>query len=247
MIQVVILGFGNVGSHLLDAFQATSAIEVVQVYSRSLPTSNEHERVSFIQDLSEVKKADVYLVAVPDDAIPEVTTQLPFKNRLVAHTSGGATIEAINEHQRRAVFYPLQSFSKHTAVDYRSVPICIEAEHKDDEQLLQKVGSSISDKVVGVSSEDRAQLHLAAVYVNNFVNHLYHISEGILAEKNLDFDLLKPLILETARKVQYITPSEAQTGPALRNDANTIKKHVALLEDEELKELYAFFTKAIQQ
>jgi predicted short-subunit dehydrogenase-like oxidoreductase (DUF2520 family) len=162
------------------------------------------------------------------------------------HTSGGAAMEALSKQNRKGVFYPLQTFSKQSEIDFSDVPICVEATDASDLVVLKNVGSSISEKVVEITSEERAKLHLAAVFVNNFVNHCYRIGFDILSENNLSFDLLQPLIKETAHKISLLSPSEAQTGPAKRNDQKTIEKHLHLLQHSDQKELYQHITEAIQ-
>ncbi len=248
MIRVVILGFGNVGQHLHKVFHNTEEVNVLQVYSRiaskTFGIDTQAPITSKITDIDET--ADVYIIAIPDDAIKPFTTQLQLKNKLVVHTSGGVAMNAISNKQRRGVFYPLQTFSKNTEVDFKIIPICIEAEEENDLKLLRKLGELISNKVVGISSNERAQIHLAAVFVNNFVNELYHISEDILKEKGLDFELLKPLISETAKKIETLSPSNAQTGPAKRGDTTTIEKHKSMIKHKLQEKVYKSLTKSIQ-
>jgi predicted short-subunit dehydrogenase-like oxidoreductase (DUF2520 family) len=247
MIKVAILGFGNVARHLYAAFLSTPEIEIVQIYNRSKGMITLEIETDFTSDLSEIIEADVYIIAIPDDGINDFSEKLPFHNRLVVHTSGGVEMEVLSEKNSKGVFYPLQTFSKESAVDLTTVPICLEASNTSDLKTLKKLANCISEKVVEISSEDRQKLHLAAVFINNFTNHLYHISEEIVTENNLDFDLLKPLIMETAKKVKILSPGEAQTGPAKRNDKKTIEKHLDLLNNDQYREIYKIITKSIQQ
>jgi len=248
MIRVVILGYGNVGQHLSAAFYENKNVELVQIYNRSkVDIPDSIENVSLATELSEIEHADVYIIALPDDSISGFSAKLSVGEALVVHTSGGVSITQLAPSNKRGVFYPLQSFSEAKKIDFKSIPICIEAEEKDDLKLLRNLGECISDKVVAVNSEERAQLHLAAVFVNNFVNHLYHISENILSENKLDFDLLKPLIIETAHKIEKLSPKEAQTGPAIRNDLETMQKHLDLLKGSQHKEIYEQLTHTIQE
>lgn len=244
-MKIVILGFGKVGQHLLKAFLNAPEIEVVQIYNRS-PISLKGA-TAFTTHLASVMEADIYLLAIPDDEISNFSEELPFRDKLLVHTSGSVDVKALSKRNRRGIFYPLQTFTKERAIDFKSVPICIEAEHTSDLKQLQALGDSISNNVVEISSSDRRILHLAAVFVNNFSNHLYGISEAILNRNELNFDLLKPLIMETAAKIEQLSPSEAQTGPAKRYDQNTIKKHLEMLTNNNDKALYELFTKAIQQ
>lgn len=246
MIQVVILGTGNVATHLFDAFLEASGVEVLQVYGRNKKSlayfSNKTKTTT---QLRELKHADVYIMAVSDDAIGSFSNQIPFSNRLVVHTSGGVDMDVLSKKNRKGVFYPLQTFTKEKSIDFSTIPVCVEAENVSDLTLLKKLGEQISKKVVEISSEERSKLHVAAVFVNNFVNYLYFAGEEITKENTLDFELLKPLILETARKIETLSPKEAQTGPAKRNDIKTIKKHLHLLRNSTHKKLYKQLTKAI--
>jgi predicted short-subunit dehydrogenase-like oxidoreductase (DUF2520 family) len=244
MITVVLLGYGNVGQHLHKAMQASHNVAVLQIYNRSVL---ENLKIEQCQNVSDIQDADVYIIAIPDDAIGAFAKSLPFKNRLVVHTSGGANIDVLSNSNRRGIFYPLQTFSKTTKVDFSNIPICVEAEHKADLQLLKKLGGYISKTVVEIASAEREKLHLAAVFVNNFTNHLYSIAETITAEHDLDFNLLKPLIAETAKKIETLAPAKAQTGPAKRNDQKTIDKHLKLLKGSECQKLYQELTNSIKK
>lgn len=247
MIAITFLGFGNVNSHLCKAFFNSGNVAVKQIYNhREIELPDYLQEVQLVTQLTDLKKADVYIIGIPDDEIAAFSQRLPEQNGLVVHTSGSVDIQALFPHSSRGIFYPLQTFSRKKEINFKNIPICLEAGDASDLVLLQQLGNCISEKVVEINSEQRAQLHLAAVFVNNFVNHLYAISEEILAEKKLDFDLLKPLIAETASKIEYLNPSEAQTGPAKRNDLNTLQKHVALLENSPYREIYKSLTASIQ-
>lgn len=247
MIKVVFLGFGNVNSHLCNAFHKTNEISVVQVFNRNfIKILSPFEDIPFTDDVSKIEEADVYIIGIPDDAISGFSESLPFQNKLVVHTSGGVAMEALASKNRRGIFYPLQTFSRARKVNFKNIPICIEAENDSDLKLLKALGKAISENVVEISSEQRAKLHLAAVFVNNFTNYLYEIGNNILKEDKLSFDLLKPLILETAAKIETLAPEKAQTGPAKRNDVKTIEKHLQLLENSEYSQLYELFTNSLK-
>lgn len=242
MIRVVILGYGNVGFHLHKAMTASLGVDVVQVYNRN---RIDNLATAQTQKLTELVEADVYIMAIPDNAIASFSEVLPLSNKLVVHTSGGAAMNQLSSGNRKGVFYLLQTFSKETEVDFNNIPICVEAENVNDTALLKKLGECISENVVEINSDKRAILHLAAVFVNNFVNHLYGIASEISEENNIDFNLLKPLITETANKLSTLSPSDAQTGPAKRNDTKTIEKHLHLLEDNKYAEIYELLTQSI--
>jgi predicted short-subunit dehydrogenase-like oxidoreductase (DUF2520 family) len=248
MIKVVLLGFGNVNSHLLNSLSTQLEISVVQVFNRNpLPKDLHLKNIPFTDAIENIAEADLYIIGIPDDAIASFSETLPFQNKLVAHTSGGAAMEVLSAKNRRGVFYPLQTFSKQRKVDFNEIPICLEAENPQDLALLRKVAETISENVVEIPSEKRAKLHLAAVFVNNFVNHLYEIGSEILEEEHLSFDLLKPLIAETASKIKTLSPEEAQTGPAKRNDKKTIEKHLHLLANSPYSKIYELFTAQLNQ
>ncbi len=248
MISVVLLGAGNVASHLFKAFNNAEHVTINQWYNRTLDTISKHKnQVEIIDDLSKLVDADVYILAVSDDAVFDLTKQLHFKDRLVVHTSGSVGIYDIDMKHKRGVFYPLQTFSKDAKLDFTTVPICIETIHKPDYQLLKKLGIALGCKTHRVNSDQRKILHLAAVVVNNFTNQLYRIGHEITESQGAEFDILKPLILETAKKVQDLSPYKAQTGPAKRNDKKTIRKHLKQLDNQHHKDIYELLTASIQR
>jgi predicted short-subunit dehydrogenase-like oxidoreductase (DUF2520 family) len=246
MISITIIGSGNVAQHLIKAISKTATLEVNQVYARNLDSVIhlvDSEKIT--NDISQLKKADLYIISVADDAIALVSKALLFSNKLVAHTSGSVALEELSDANRKAVFYPLQTLSKNKEINFKEVPLCIEAQNEKDFELLKFVANEISAKVFEINSEQRKSIHVSAVFVSNFVNHLYDIGNAICLEHKVPFDILKPLILETAQKVQVMEPNAAQTGPAKRNDTSTINKHLAILSDEKQKEIYKILTKSI--
>jgi len=248
MISVVILGAGNLATHLFKAFNKAKSVTVVQWFNRDLQSIEAYKNsVSITKDISKLVDADIYILAISDDAISEFSKQLPFQDKLVVHTSGSVGIHDLDQKHRRGVFYPLQTFSKEYEIDFKDVPICIEALEKNDLQTLKALAGAIGSPYYKISTEQRQTLHLSAVFVNNFTNQLYRIAHEISDAKSIDFEILKPLILETAKKVQTLSPYIAQTGPAKRNDKKTIKKHLKLLEHEDHKAIYELLTKSIKK
>ena len=247
MIKVSIIGSGNLAQHLIQAFQSNPSIELVQVVARN-PKTVAHllDSNRIISDYIQLQEADLYIIAVSDDAIAEVSTALPFENRLVAHTSGTVSIDSLDPKNKRAVFYPLQSFSKDKTVNFKTIPLCIEAENKKDVPTLKLIANAISDAVYDINSEQRKALHVAAVFVNNFVNNLYLIGNEICDANAIPFAILKPLIQETANKIATLSPKAAQTGPAKRNDISTIAAHQQFLTDENQAAIYNLLTQSIQ-
>lgn len=243
MIEVVLIGSGNVATHLYNAFLNASDVKVIQVFARKqslaipleLQTSNWYD----------LKEASIYFISVSDDAIEEVASQIPYKNKLVVHTSGTNSINVL-PFEKRGVFYPLQTFSKDKSIDFSIIPVCIEASNEKERLLLFQLASYISSKVYTVSSEQRKALHVAAVFVCNFTNHLYQIGASICEANKVSFEVLIPLIAETAKKIEYLTPKQAQTGPAFRGDVKTIESHLDFLIHSEYKEVYQTITQSIQ-
>ena len=245
MIKIVILGAGNVAGHLFKAFQATENFEVVQVYNRSETALEDFKSETAITThLADLKDAAIYLVCVKDDAIKEIISRLAHKEGIIAHTSGSVPLST--SAKRNAVFYPLQTFSKQKEVNFQEIPFCLETSEEKDFSLLEKLAKSVSEKVFSISSEQRQKLHLAAVFANNFSNHMFAIAEDLCAQHQVPFEVLSALIKETAQKATQNSPKEVQTGPAKRNDQATIKQHLAQLNNADYKEIYKLLTQSIK-
>ncbi|SFU56532.1 Predicted oxidoreductase, contains short-chain dehydrogenase (SDR) and DUF2520 domains [Pustulibacterium marinum] len=246
MISVSIIGAGNVAFHLSKAFYQSESIHLHQIYSRSPLTEHyKNIQVPICHSLEELKEADVYIISVSDDAVIDIASQLPFEKKLVVHTTGSVSLQDLPSKNRRGVFYPLQTFSKNKKVALSKVPFCLEADEENDLETLKSLATAISHSVYEIDSEQRKTIHLAAVFVSNFVNHIYHITKDISDQKNIPFQIFQPLMEETLDKLQYLSPLEAQTGPARRNDQQTIDKHLSLLDNETYKNLYQQFTTSI--
>lgn len=247
MKKVTIIGSGNVAEHLIRAFSQSPEIELLQILARNPEKLvNEIEKGKVISDYKSLLDSDLYIIAVSDLAIAEVSQQLPFSNKLVAHTSGTMPLDVLSPKNRRAVFYPLQTFSKTKKIDFKEVPLCLETDSTEDLQIINSIGSAVSDNVYFINSEQRKSLHVAAVFVSNFSNHLYAIGNEICKQNDISFDILKPLIKETAAKIFELNPKEAQTGPAIRGDENTIQSHLKFLENSDYKNIYSLLTQSIQ-
>jgi len=247
MTRITIIGSGNVAQHLIKAFTKSELIEIVQVFSRKKEALT--SLISFdkiVNNFEELAEADLYIIAVSDKAIWEVSKQLPFQNRIVVHTSGAASLDVLDPKNRKGVFYPLQTFSKKKEIDFSTVPMCLEAENTFDFRVLESVAKSISNAVFPINSVQRKALHVSAVFVNNFTNHLYQIGQEICDEHQVPFEVLKPLIQETAEKIKTLDPIDAQTGPAKRNDTVTIESHLEYLNNENQKNIYKLLTQSIQ-
>ena len=227
MISVILLGAGNVATHLYKAFSNSETVSVKQWYNRTRSSISSYSNdVEITDSLEELKEADVYIIAVSDDSIAQLSTDLPFTNRFVVHTSGSVAMHDIDKKNQIGVFYPLQTFSKDADIDFSEVPICVEVYEKENLELLRDLARVVGCKPHKITTEQRQTLHLAAVFVNNFTNQLYRIGHEICETKNIEFEILHPLIEETAKKIQQMSPFMAQTGPAKRNDKKTIKRQL---------------------
>lgn len=248
MISVCLIGAGNVGQQFYQAFKKSQTAKITQWYNRSLKAISSYKNeVAITDDLDNLKEAELYILAVSDDQVAEVSKKLPFSNRFIVHTSGAVNIHDLDKKNHRGVLYPLQTFSKDKPLDFSKVPLCIETLEKPHYHLLKSIAESLHSPVYKISSEQRATLHLAAVFINNFTNHLYRVGHEISDAKQINFDLLRPLILETATKIQTLSPYLAQTGPGVRNDKKTIKKHLKLIENPTHKALYELLTNSIKK
>lgn len=247
MISIVLLGIGNVATHLFHAFQNTEEVEIGQVFGRDVAALDQFKPYTkVLNDTSDITDADIYVLAVSDSSIPQVSQALRKKEGLVVHTSGSVPMTAIQAN-RKGVFYPLQTFTKGKRIDFSEIPICIEASDKNDLELLKSLGKSISKQVHYITSEQREKLHLSAVLVNNFPNHLYKMAHDICTENNIPFHLLWPLISETGDKIRHLSPEEAQTGPARRNDVETMQRHLEQLKNPVQKKIYQLVSESIKK
>jgi predicted short-subunit dehydrogenase-like oxidoreductase (DUF2520 family) len=248
--SAIIIGSGNVATHLGKALKR-SGITIDVVYSRNLEHAEQlASRLGAVPytDLKLVPShADLYLIAVKDAAIEEVSLQLTVNDGLVVHTSGITPMSVLKIHKRHGVFYPLQTLTKNVEPDLKNIPLLIEASNEHDQRALELIAATISEKVFTITSEQRQFVHLAAVFANNFSNHLYAIAEQITQAHQIPFEILKPLILETARKVQEHDPLTIQTGPAIRNDQPTIEQHLLLLKQTpEFRQMYELLSRSIR-
>lgn len=248
--NVTMIGAGNVATHLGMAF-AGAGIRVRQVFSRSLgkaETLAQKLSCDAINDLAGLTDdAELYVIAISDDAIPEAVAAFPHRSKLLVHTSGSTEMHVFQgKTDYFGVFYPLQTFSREVPLDFMRVPLCLEASDADTLELLEDLARKLSENVSRVSSEQRRKLHLAAVFACNFVNHMYAQAAEILDDNDLPFELLRPLIYETARKVMMAYPKNVQTGPARRHNKGIIEKHLQMLEKNPgLQEMYQFVSESI--
>ncbi len=252
-LSVVVVGAGNVATHLAPAL-LLSGCRIVQVYSRTEESAQAlalRLDCPYTTDLSQVaRETDIYIVSVKDSALEDVTRQLSIHGNpdaLYLHTAGSMPMDVWKDKVRRyGVLYPMQTFSKERDVDFSTVPFFVEAVSAEDVRYLKEVTERLGSKVYVASSEQRKCLHIAAVFACNFTNHMYAICKHLLDSNGLPFESMLPLIDETARKVHELSPANAQTGPACRNDMNVIDRHLDMLKEEpELAVLYKLISRNI--
>ncbi len=249
-MRISIIGSGNVATHLAAAFK-NAGHAIVQVYSRDIQNASllaYHVRAEAIDNLNTINPSvDLFVIAVKDDVIEPIVSQLTLHQQLIVHTSGATDLETLLKYSANVgVFYPLQTFSKTKEVDFNAVPLCVEGASEQITTQLEELAQTISRHCYRINSAERKILHLTAVFACNFPNYLYHLSQQILAQHQLPFDLLRPLILETAQKVQSHLPADVQTGPAIRNDGQTMNAHLALLhQNPELQHIYRLLSQGI--
>ncbi len=251
MIQnIIMIGSGNMATQLGNAL-AKKGFNIRQVYSFTLENAEklaEKLNAYATNQLSEIQtSADLYIIAVKDAVLHQVIENLPKVKGIVIHTAGSMSMDLLLRFDKHGIFYPFQTFTKEREVDFGVIPILLETSDEEVYNDLKVFAKKISQTVIACDSNQRRQIHLAAVFACNFANHMYAIADGILQKNNISFDVIKPLIKETAEKVQEVPAEKAQTGPAIRGDQNVINKHLKLLSDDaELSALYRKLTKRIQ-
>lgn len=249
-LKIICIGAGNLASQLAQACQANGH-EIYQIYSRTEKSANDLATIcktDFTTKIQEIKKdADIYFYALKDSILSEIIQQIDTKKGIHLHTAGSLTMSVFEGYQENyGVFYPFQTFSKTRAVDFEKIPILIEANNEINTCFLEEFAKNMSHHIIRCSAEQRKAVHLSGVFACNFTNHMYNIAANILAEVNMPFEVLLPLIDETSAKVHELSPTEAQTGPAVRYDNNIIERHLdALKELPAKKEIYELISKNI--
>lgn len=243
--KISIIGLGNVGSHLYQAF-IDNNIGVTHVLSRSEPDSFIKANSQWITDIKDLPTNQLVLICVPDSSIGNLIDAVPL-DCPIAYTSGSVELNSFERRNEIGVFYPLQTFTKGSAVNLFDVPFFIESQNPEFASRLFDLAWLISKDVNYASSAERKKLHLAAVFINNFANHLAYLSKNYLDQEKLNFDHLKPLLKETARKLESQDPLQIQTGPARRNDQTIVDKHIETLGDSMSAKIYKLMSDSIHQ
>lgn len=246
-MKIVILGSGNVAFHLAKAFSQKN-IPVTQLFGRN---ASDLKEISSLFDIpfstQDLADADFYLIAVSDDSVEEISKKITQKNALVAHTSGSLPVDILKGDYRKASFYPLQTFSKSKELNYSEIPFFVEAESKEDLEIVKNLALKISDHIIESSYEKRKYIHLTAVFACNFVNHLFARAKEISDSQEIPFQYFVPLIEETTAKILTIDPKSAQTGPAVRNDKRVLELHEELLTEPEKLKIYKNMNESIKK
>ena len=249
-MRITLIGSGNVATHLGAALK-NAGHKIIQVYSPNLQHAAllaYHIKAEPVDDLHYVNPdTDVFIIAVNDDAIDGITSEISLHNKPILHTSGSTDLAVLLKYtQLCGVFYPLQTFSKTKELDFRNVPVCIEGASGEIFAQIKELAQTVSNHVYDVDSQQRRILHLAAVFACNFPNYLYTVAQQLLAQHQLDFDMIRPLIAETADKALQQLPATVQTGPAVRNDVTTMNKHLEMLQNEPLmQQVYELLSQGI--
>lgn len=248
--SITLLGAGNVGYHLAKKLHQEGHT-IHQVFSRNSDRfANIYPTIcqNVTTDLAHINaQADIYIIAVSDDAIKTVAEQLNIQKKIVVHTSGASPMTQLQMHPNHGIFYPLQTFTRNKPIDFSHLPICIDGSNEQVKNTLFHLAQTLTQSVYPLTDEQRQALHVAAVFANNFTNHLLAIADDICKTHEVPFEILKPLIRETFEKIQVQTPQNSQTGPAIRGDKKTIEKHLALLATQDrYAQLYQLLTQSIQ-
>ena len=248
--RVVIIGSGNLAEQLALAVSEAEGVELVQLYARNPERGKAvaalaHTR--WTNNPQELAEADLYLISVSDRAVREVAESLPIpQEAVVAHTAGSVPLDALDRYPRRAIFYPFQGFSVGRRVSFRELYLFLEVADEQVMTPLAEFAHRLSEHVLEADSERRARIHLAGVLCNNFTNCMYTLASEVLQSADLPFDVLKPLIAETAAKaIATDDPRTVQTGPAKRGDRSSQERHLALIDDERLKTIYELISQTI--
>lgn len=254
-INTTLIGSGNMAHHLGPALE-NIGVKVSAVYGRN-PSSVKsvigrlyEAEVADSLDFSE-SKSNFFIIAVSDKSIESIASEIILPDEaVVVHTSGSQPLSILGyvPTENIGVFYPLQSFSRDSSIDFKNVPVCLESQNKYTYEFLLNIASRLSNTVTKVESADRKAIHIAAVFANNFTNHLLKISKDILENKGLDFEILYPLISSTLEKALRYGPESSQTGPGIRNDLEIIENHLTYLsQNERIEQIYHHITKSIME
>ena len=249
MINVSIIGTGNVAYHFSNVFLKHYNINLIEVCGRkkNIP-SYFSSKVNYCDNVSKISKSDIYMICVSDDQIEIISNKIKASSKsLILHCSGSTHINALSNHCNYGVLYPLQTFSIEKNINFKKIPIAVEGNSKDSLNKIEKLATKFSENVLKASSKQRLAIHVSAVFANNFTNYMRVIADEILKSNDIDPEILNPLTFETSDKLKYLNSKEAQTGPALRKDINTLKKHLNLLKGTSYHKIYETISNEIKK
>ena len=233
-MKITIIGAGNVATHLAGNLSHQKDIDILQIFSKTKNSAKilaKKINCAWTNDISKIIESDLYIIATNDDSIQKIAQTEQLKNKFIVHTSGSVEMKVLSKNTVNfGVFYPLQTFQKEQKVEFSEIPMCIEASNEQNFNILRNLAKKISKKVYKINSEQRKNIHIAAVFVNNFINHLFHIANEIISRKDISIEILKPLIEQTFKNIQTNNPYDIQTGPAKRNDKNILENHIETLK-----------------
>jgi predicted short-subunit dehydrogenase-like oxidoreductase (DUF2520 family) len=248
--KIVFIGSGKVAASLSDSLKRK--YEILQVYSKTIANARKlgvKIGCGYTNDLKKVStNADLYIVAVKDDVIEDVCKKLRLPGKIVVHTSGSTGISVLKKvSDKCGVIWPMYSFAGKTNLA-PGTPFCIEASDKKTENQLTGLVKELKGKPYYIDSEKWAKIHMTAVFVNNFPNHLFTIAETLCKEAGIPFNLFFPLAKETFENITRQSPALSQTGPASRNEKKILKKHLEILKPNPMyADIYKVVTKSIIQ
>lgn len=249
--MVTIVGAGNVATWMAQRLQGSNQFPVTQVYSRHIENAESLAALSGAQAIDDIRQLDVdnqmVVFALADNAYEELLPKLPSRIPAAFITSGTVSCQCLKDFSDAyGVIYPLQTFTKSQDMRMLEVPLCLESDFvRDRKDAMWELARELSPLCYEVSEEQRARMHLAAVFACNFSNAMYDVAYNLLTEKNIPFDVLMPVLRQTVNKLTTMTPKEAQTGPAVRRDVNVMRAQLAELDDERLRELYRLISEMI--
>ena len=246
-MNISIIGTGNLAFHFSEIFMSNIDINLIEIFGRKKTLPKEfNNSINYCNCLTKLKEADFYIICVSDDYIKKISKKITTKrNNIVLHCSGSTKMDVLSDHLSHGVFYPIQTFSKEKKISFKEIPIAIESNSDGNLKKIRKLGLLLSDRVLMASSTQRLAIHVSAVFANNFTNYMRVIADEILKSNSIDTNILNPLTIETSEKLKFLNSKNAQTGPAIRNDIKTIKKHLHLLKDTDHFEIYETISKEI--
>lgn len=251
--MITLIGSGNVATWMAQRLVQSARFPITQVFSRKLENARRLADMFQAEAIDDIKLLNpdnqIFIFALADSAYDEILPKIPFRMPMAFTTSGTVSCQCLAPYaEHYGVIYPLQTFSKTQEMSELEVPLCLESDFSGDrKELLWELARELSPTCYEVSEEQRAHMHVAAVFACNFSNAMYGIAYDLLKENDLPFEMLLPLLRQTVRKVGEMPPAEAQTGPAVRRDFNVMQKQMESLEDKRLREIYRLMSGVILQ